>query len=173
MRFIYSSRIGRPFLTSYPATEGCSSSQQAKISATERAPSPSGPAIYLEHRNRTLRILLLNRRQTSWVDVKHNYTPVTWWEYCVKPNIKKIAIQREREIHKLRRQELEALQLKFNFYLNKVKNTSDANYEYHLTKYEIAKKNLQSFYQERSKIILFQNRAEIFNMSDSTSLYHF
>ena len=37
----------------------------------------------------------------------------------------------------------------------------------------MAKKNLQSFYQERSKIILFQNRAEIFNMSDTTRLYHF
>ena len=108
-----------------------------------------------------------------WVDVKYNYSPVTWWEYCVKPNIKKLAIQREKEINTLRRQELEALQLKLNFYLNKVKNTSDANYENNLSRYEVAKKNLQSFYQERSKIILFQNRAEIFNMSDTTRLYHF
>ena len=54
-----------------------------------------------------------------------------------------------------------------------MKNTADAKYEYHLTKYEIAKKNLQSFYQERSKIILCQNKAEIFDMSDTTKLYHF
>ena len=35
----------------------------------------------------------------TWVDVKHNYTPVTWWEYCVKPSIKKLAIQREKDIN--------------------------------------------------------------------------
>ena len=48
----------------------------------------------------------------TWVDVKKNYSPVTWWENCVKPNVKRIALRREKEINILRRQELEALQLK-------------------------------------------------------------
>jgi len=32
---------------------------------------------------------------------------------------------------------------------------------------------MQSFYQKRAKIILLQNRAEIFDMSDATKLYHY
>ena len=79
----------------------------------------------------------------------------------------------EREINELRRTELEALQLKLNYYLKKVKNINDNNYEENLSNYECAKKNLQSFYQERARIILYQNRAEIFDMSDATKLYHF
>ena len=43
----------------------------------------------------------------------------------------------------------------------------------HLASYELAKKNLNDFYQKRAKVILYQNRSEIFEMSDSTKIYHY
>ena len=42
-----------------------------------------------------------------------------------------------------------------------------------MTKFETAKENLNTFYKARAKIILHQNRAEEFNLSDNTKIYHF
>ena len=42
-----------------------------------------------------------------------------------------------------------------------------------MTKFETAKENLNAFYKDRAKIILHQNRAEEFDLSDSTKIYHF
>ena len=111
----------------------------------------------------------------EWLETKEGLCPVFWWENVVKPGIKSLAIKREKEINKQRRMELEALQLKLSFYTKKVRSSIDNNEEFvqMLAKYEIAKKNLQNFYQDRAKIILYQNKAEEFDMSDTTKIYHF
>ena len=111
----------------------------------------------------------------EWLETKEGLCPIFWWENVVKPGIKTLAIKREKEITKQRRMELEALQLKLSFYMKKVRNSIDNDEEFvrMLAKYEEAKKNLQNHYQERAKIILYQNKAEEFDMSDTTKIYHF
>lgn len=91
----------------------------------------------------------------------------------IKPGIKKVAINREREINCERNQELQALQLKLDFHLLNLKEMNLQNSAVYLARYELAKKNLNEFYQKRSKVILYQNRSEIFEMSDSTKIYHY
>ena len=42
-----------------------------------------------------------------------------------------------------------------------------------MCKLENVKAEMKLFYQERAKIILMQNKAEVFDMSDETKLYHY
>ena len=42
-----------------------------------------------------------------------------------------------------------------------------------VSKLDSVKAEIQRFYQERAKVILMQNRAEVFDMSDVTKLYHY
>ena len=116
---------------------------------------------------------MIRSKFDCWLDMKEYFSPVYLWEEVIKPGIKKIAIAREKQINKERKQELEALQLKLDFHLSNLKDSNDQSYSDHLTSYELAKKNLHDFYQKRAKIILYQNRAEIFEMSDTTKIYHF
>ena len=111
----------------------------------------------------------------DWLETKEGLCPVFWWENVVKPGIRTLAITREKEINKQRRMELEALQMKLSFYVKKVRNSIDNDEEFvhMLAKYEDAKRNLQKFYHDRAKIILYQNKAEEFDMSDTTKIYHF
>ena len=71
-----------------------------------------------------------------------------------------------------RKLEGEALQLKLSFYLKKLKISQDGDFVLNLSNYEKAKENLNKFYVNRAKIILYQNRKEIFDMSDTAKLYH-
>ena len=42
-----------------------------------------------------------------------------------------------------------------------------------MTKFQTAKDNLNAFYKARAKIILYQNRAEEFDLTDVTKIYHY
>ena len=108
-----------------------------------------------------------------WMEMKEHFSAIYFWEEVVKPGIRKVAIQREREINQEKMQELQALQLKLDFYLSELKNSDSKNYSERLSNYDLAKKNLNDFYQKRAKVILYQNRSEIFEMSDATKIYHF
>ena len=42
-----------------------------------------------------------------------------------------------------------------------------------MTKYETVKDDLNAFYKNRANIIIQQNKAEEFDRSDNTKIYHF
>ena len=109
----------------------------------------------------------------NWLEIKDHFSPIYFWEEIVKPSIKKLAIIREREINKERNQELQALQLKLNYHLYKLRENKVKGFAQRLANYDLAKQNLNDFYQKRAKIILYQNRSEVFEMSDSTKIYHY
>ena len=109
----------------------------------------------------------------SWMEMKDHFSALNLWEEVVKPGIKQLAIQREREINLERNQELQALQLKLDFHLWKLKEDDLVNLTEKLANYENAKQNLNDFFQQRAKVILYQNRSEIFEMSDATKIYHY
>ena len=109
----------------------------------------------------------------SWLELKEHFSPIYFWEEVIKPGIKKLAIHREKEVNREKQQELQALQLKLDFHLCKLKESNSKSFADQLAKYEIAKQNLKDFYQKRAKIIIYQNRSEIFELSDTTKIYHY
>ena len=109
----------------------------------------------------------------EWLLIKNGLTPTFWWENVVKPEIKALALSREKEINLQRRRKLAALQLRLSYHLRNLKKCTSDKFVECVTKLDNIKAEMQSFYQERAKIILIQNRAEVFDMSDETKLYHF
>ena len=110
----------------------------------------------------------------QWLRLKEGLSPTFWWENVFKKELKRIAIQREKEINNQRNRELAALQLKLSYFLGKLKSSilHDQNV-YWMTKFQTAKDNLNAFYKARAKIILYQNRAEEFDLTDVTKIYHY
>ena len=80
---------------------------------------------------------------------------------------------REKELNKQRRRKIAALQLRLSYHLRNLKKCSSDQFVECVSKLENVKAEMQSFYQNRAKIILMQNRAEIFDMTDATKLYHY
>ena len=109
----------------------------------------------------------------AWVALKDGLSPTFWWENVVKPGIKEQALTREKEINKERRRKIAALQLRLSYHLRNLKKCSSEQFVECVSKLENVKAEMQSFYQKRAKIILMQNRAEIFDMTDATKLYHY
>ena len=100
-------------------------------------------------------------------------TPTFWWENVVKPDIKAIALSREKEINVQRRRKIAALQLRLSYHLRNLKKCAPENFVECVSKLENVKVEIQTFYKERAKVILMQNRAEVFDMSDEAKLYHY
>ena len=123
--------------------------------------------------NDTIFLDSIRQEFDSWSELKDHFSPIYFWEEVVKPGVRKIAIKREKEINQERNQELQALQLKLDFHLSRLRENDDSTFAECLSNYESAKKNLKDFYFKRAKIILYQNRAEIFDMSDTTKIYHY
>ena len=109
----------------------------------------------------------------EWVELKKDLYPTFWWEEVVKKGIKDLALSREKELNLQRRRKLAGLQLRLSYHLKRLKVCQPENFNECLTKLECVKNEMQNFYQERAKIILSQNRAEVFDMSDSTKIYHY
>ena len=110
----------------------------------------------------------------QWLRLKEGLRPTFWWENVFKKELKRIAILREKEINNQRNRELAALQLKLSYFLGKLKSSilHDQNVLW-MTKFQTAKDNLNAFYKARAKIILYQNRAEEFDLTDVTKIYHY
>ena len=109
----------------------------------------------------------------DWLLLKDGLSPTFWWENIVKPGIKEIALSREKEINGQRRRKIAALQLRLSYHLRTLKNCTTEDFVECVSKLENVKAEIKLFYQERAKIILLQNRAEVFDMSDETKLYHY
>ena len=109
----------------------------------------------------------------EWLVLKDGLSPTFWWENIVKPGIKDIALSREKEINEQRRRKIAALQLRLTYHLRALKKCAPQDFVQCVSKLENVKAEMKSFYHERAKIILMQNKSEVFDMSDETKLYHY
>ena len=110
----------------------------------------------------------------EWLLMKDGLSPPFWWENVVKPGIRDLALSREKEkINVRRRKKLAALQLRLSYHLRNLKKCAPEHFVACISKLDNVKAEMQSFYQERAEIILMQNRAEVFDMSDEMQLYHY
>ena len=60
----------------------------------------------------------------KWEEIRREGLPImSWWELIVKPGVKKIAMDRSKEINKDKRGVLNLLQLRQAYLIKKIQNT--------------------------------------------------
>ena len=99
----------------------------------------------------------LSHSMEEWNQVKQFGVPIlTWWEVLVKPRLRKLALERTKEINKERRKYLNLLMLRQTYLCRKVRS-GEAAHLVHLR--EIQLKIVEWFAQEVEKV-KYQSRVE-------------
>ena len=70
----------------------------------------------------------VRNRIQGWQLIKEGLTPTFWWENVVKPEIKALALSREKEINMKRRRKLAALQLRLTYHLRNLRKCAPENF---------------------------------------------
>ena len=93
---------------------------------------------------------------------------LSWWELLVKPGIKKLGIQRSKEINKKRREELNLLLLRQVYMVKKVQRGQVDR----LGELKTIHLLIEKWYAKESEKIQHQARVREFQESEKTSIYH-
>ena len=93
---------------------------------------------------------------------------LTWWEILVKPGIKKLAIQRSKEINRERRGVLNLLLLR-QAYLSKQLQLGRCS---RLGELRAVQVEIIEWYEKESQKILLQARSDEISQSEKVSIYH-
>ena len=104
----------------------------------------------------------LEEAMVTWERVKsyqgETVDTLYWWEHMVKPGIRKIGIQRSKEINKERREELNLLILRQVYYVKKVQEGHWGR----LGELKTANLLIEKWYQRESEKIQHQSRVQEF-----------
>ena len=91
-----------------------------------------------------------------------------WWEMLVKPGVKKIGIERSKEINKEKKEELNLLLLRQVYLVKKVQQGQRGR----LGELKTVHGLIDSWYKRESEKIQHQSRVIEFQESEKTSIYH-
>ena len=111
----------------------------------------------------------LKENMTKWNEVrKHCSTVMSWWEHCVKPNIKRLAIKSSKEINKKRRARLNLL------FLRQLHLTSRLQSGERQVLPELRSVQLEicQWYDEEAEKIKNQSKIEDFQTSEKIRIHH-
>ena len=111
----------------------------------------------------------LKESMVSWQALRgYGLDTVLWWEKVVKPGIKKLGLQRSKELSKEKREALNLLLLRQCYHTNKIqKGQAD-----HLTALKTVHLLIEQWYSKESKKIQHQARANEFQSNEKTTIYH-
>ena len=108
----------------------------------------------------------------SWERVKTfqgvDTDTLLWWEMLVKPGIKKIGIDRSKEINKEKREELNLLLLRQVYMVKKIQQGQMGRLGELMTVHLL----IEKWYTRESDKIQHQSRVREFQESEKTSIYH-
>ena len=93
---------------------------------------------------------------------------LTWWEVLVKPGIKKLAIQRSKEINRERRGELNLLLLRQAYLTRQIQQGNIGK----LGELRTVQQAIQHWYERESEKIILQSRADDVNINEKVRIYH-
>ena len=96
------------------------------------------------------------------------YGSLRWWEKLVKPGIKRIALQRNREINKEKREKLNLLILQQTYLTSKLQNGES----YRITELNQVHHQISEYFRKESEKIQHQSRAHEFQANEKTTIYH-
>ena len=91
-----------------------------------------------------------------------------WWEVVVKPGIKKLLIQRGKELNKDRSGQLNLLLLKQGYFVSKLQGGDTSR----LSDLKQVQLEIQRWYEIESEKVKLQSRADEMNSSEKVRIYH-
>ena len=111
----------------------------------------------------------LSQSMEEWNQVKQFGVPVlTWWEVLVKPGLRKLAIERTKELNKERRKYLNLLMLRQTYLCRKVRGGEAANLV-HLREIQL---KIEDWFTQEVEKIKHQSRVDDIQQSEKVRIYH-
>ena len=109
----------------------------------------------------------------EWEQVRVEGLPVlAWWEMLVKPGIRKIAIERSKEINFNRRSELNLLLLRQAYLVRKIHHSRSDEWNTKLPELLSVQILIQAWYKKLAEKIQHQARVDEFQEAEETRIYH-
>ena len=107
----------------------------------------------------------------NWIIIRENgLESLTWWELVVKPGIRRIGIERSKELNKENRGILNLLLIKQAYFTKRM--GADINNIEAQANLKHVQSLICEWYEDKSKKIQDQSRAQEFLSSESTRVYH-
>ena len=109
----------------------------------------------------------------EWKYVRMEGIPVlSWWEIIVKPGIRKLAIERSKEITKDRKSFLNLLLLRQCYLIKKIQHSQPQFWDRWLTDLYSTQHQIQDWYRQIAEKLQHQSRVAEFQESEKTRIYH-
>ena len=113
--------------------------------------------------------LRLHSEMKEWQQVKdRGLSVMKWWELIVKPGIRRLAIQRSKEINKSKRSSLNCLLLKQSFHTKELQAGNIDNF----VKLRQVQGEIEEWYEMESKKVIVQSRVDDVQESEKIRIYH-
>ena len=111
----------------------------------------------------------LEKEMVDWQLVRERGLSVLlWWELVVKPGIRKIAMERNKEINKIRRSRLNFLLLKLSFH---TKELQAGNMESFVQLRQV-QAEIKEWYELESRKVILQSRVDDVQQSEKIRIFH-
>ena len=108
----------------------------------------------------------------EWEVVRQEGLPVlSWWEIIVKPGIRKIALERSKQINRDKRSVLNLLLLRQAYLVRKIKH-SNQFWKDKLQELLTVQSQIQFWYKQQAEKIQHQSKVDEFQVSEQTRIYH-
>ena len=105
----------------------------------------------------------------DWKQVKDlGIDVLQWWEILVKPGVRKLAIQRSKQLNKEKRGELNLLLLRQAYLARKLQDGDLGKF----SELRCVQVEIQSWYEKESEKILLQSRSDEVSMNEKVRIYH-
>ena len=111
----------------------------------------------------------LEHEFAGWQQVKERGLAIlAWWEIVVKPGVRRLAINRSKELNKQRRSQLNCLLLKQSFFTKELQAGDLAR----LGQLRDIKVRIMEWYENESKKVMMQTRVDDVQQSEKVRIYH-
>ena len=110
----------------------------------------------------------------EWDGVRQEGLPVlTWWEIIVKPGIRKIAMERSKEINRDKKSVLNLLLIRQAYLIKKCRNSYQGQgWTEKLSELLTVQSEIKAWYKQEAEKIKHQSRVDEFQSSEQTRIYH-
>ena len=108
----------------------------------------------------------------EWGNVDHSLPIFQWWELVIKPGIRKIAMDRSKQINIERRSRLNLLILRQTYLVKKIRASHQGDWSKWLAELSVIQFQINDWYKGSADKIKRQARVQEFQESEKTRIYH-
>ena len=113
----------------------------------------------------------LENSMKEWQEVRDFGVPIlTWWEVLVKPGIKKIALERTKEVNRERRSHLNLLMMRQAYLSRKIQQGAISSYN--LAALKEAQFRIEGWFSKEVERVKYQSRIDDVQNSEKVRIYH-